>query len=238
MDQSFIETRLRGYLAQLSLWLGADDGTMKDAIEREILMLRPTALRLIEACGQRVPRSSTFVPIYVREHQEATLQALGRVRDRQALERALAPDRPHIVADQLHAWVWAMAAPLWDSRHYRQAVAAAAGNLSLKVQAKLDRWHVADDALMTEALSEKPPAPGKPRLRLPATPGRPFEEALQLGAVAYARGVFSLLRNPATNNVREVWDEQRALGALAALSVLARCLDDASVVQAEEAPRG
>jgi hypothetical protein len=112
-------------------------------------------------------------------------------------------------------------------------VATAAGNLSLKVQSKLDRWDVADDDLMTQALNPDPPAPGKPRLRVPATPGRPFEEALQSGALFYARGVFSLLRNPATHNVTEEWDEQRALEALAALCILARVLDNATVVKAE-----
>jgi hypothetical protein len=126
-----------------------------------------------------------------------------------------------------------MAAPLWEGKHYRQAVATAAGNLSLKVQSKLDRWDVADDDLMTQALSPDAPAPGKPRLRVPATPGRPFEEALQTGALFYARGVFSLLRNPATHNVTEEWAEQRALEALAAMSVLARVLDNAEVEHAD-----
>jgi hypothetical protein len=80
---------------------------------------------------------------------------------------------------------------------------------------------------MAESLSASAPTPGKPRLRVPATPGRPFEEALQTGALAFARGVWSLLRNPATHNVAEVWDQQRAFEALAALSVLARLLDAA-----------
>ncbi len=43
-------------------------------------------------------------------------------------------------AEGLHPWVWERAAELWPGKHYRQAVAAAAGNVSLQVQVKLDRW--------------------------------------------------------------------------------------------------
>jgi hypothetical protein len=204
----------------------------REELADEIVKSQPTLFRLLAACGQQVSYTGTHDQTF-HEHRRAILRAEGILADREALAKALGPQGPELRATGLHPWVWETAAPLWASNHYRQAVATAAGNVSLKVQSKLDRWDVADDALMTEALSEKAPAPGKPRLRVPATPGRPFEEALQSGTLFYARGVYSIIRNPATHNVTEDWAEQRALEALAALSVLARVLDAATVQKAD-----
>ena len=202
--------------------------TARRNLADDIVKAQPTIFSLLKACGQQHTYLGTHSETYA-DHKNAILRAFGVLEDREALSRALGPRGPELRATGLHAWVWETAAPLWDSGHYRQAVAAAAGNLSLKVQAKLDRWDVADDDLMTQALSPSPPASGKPRLRVHTTPGRPFEEALQTGAMNYARGVFSLLRNPATHNVTEDWADQQALEALAALSVLARVLNEAKV---------
>ncbi|MGY1823744.1 TIGR02391 family protein [Geodermatophilus sp. SYSU D00079] len=236
VDASFAQQRFGAYLDLWDRYLNYynyDQEQDRTELADDIIRAQPTISRLVTACGQRMlARRGTSEDTY-KEHRAAVLRAQGYLNDREPLAKALGPQAPQLRADTFHPWVWETAAPLWTSKHYRQAVAAAAGNLSLKVQSKLDRWDVADDALMTEALSEKPPAPGKPRLRVPATPGRPFEEALQTGALFFARGVFSLLRNPATHNVTEVWDEQRALEALAALSVLARTLD-AAVVEATD----
>jgi hypothetical protein len=62
------------------------------------------------------------------------------LRDREAVTRAFAAPGPQVQAEGLHPWVWERAAELWPGKHYRQAVAAAAGNVSLQVQVKLDRW--------------------------------------------------------------------------------------------------
>ncbi|MGY1985439.1 TIGR02391 family protein [Blastococcus sp. SYSU DS0669] len=234
LDAAFARERFAAYLAlwdrqRAAIRIGSPEAT---ALDDEIVAAQPTIRRLLAACGQEASYVGVDAQTY-QQHRRAILRATGVLNDSEDLARALGPQGPQLRATGLHPWVWETAAPLWDSGHYRQAVAAAAGNLSLKVQSKLDRWDVADDALMTESLSEKPPAPGKPRLRVPATPGRPFEEALQTGALSYARGVFSLLRNPATHNVTEEWGEQRALEALAALSVLARVLDSAAIVASE-----
>jgi hypothetical protein len=229
VDADFALARFSHYLGLWDEYWNSRGGSRpRSEVADEIVTEQPTIRRLLAACGQKTIHEGAWEHTY-KEHRPAILRAQGVLRDRVDVARALAPQGPQLSATGLHPWVWETAAPLWVSKHYRQAVAAAAGNLSLKVQAKLDRWDVADDALMTETLSEKPPAPGKPRLRVPATPGRPFEEALQGGTLFYARGVFSLLRNPATHNVTEEWEEQRALEALAALSVLARVLDAAEV---------
>jgi hypothetical protein len=237
VDEGFARQRFAEYLA---LWEEYRNYTQRtrspDEVRKDILRAQPTITKLLAACGQRQRYPEGIYDGTYEDHHRAILRAVGVLDDREALARALGPQGPQLRAAGLHPWVWETAAPLWASGHYRQSVAAAAGNLSLKTQSKLDRWDVADDALMTEALNDRPAAPGRPRLRVPATPGRPFEEALQSGAMFFARGVFSLLRNPATHNVTEEWEEQRALEALAALSVLARVLDSATVEAADEEP--
>jgi hypothetical protein len=221
----------RDYLALLDDIDSDSPSRDPELIVADIVRAQPTLRRILEDCGEWL-RSTGKTPGGRAQHREAILRAEGVLRDRKAVEQAFAPGGPKFQASGFHPWVWETAAPLWTTKHYRLAVAAAAGNLSLKVQAKLDRWDLHDAALMAEALSDKPAAPGRPKLRVPATPGRPFEEALQSGAMHFARGVFSLLRNPATHNVTEAWSEQRALEGLAALSVLARVLDEATVEKA------
>ncbi|MGY1607265.1 TIGR02391 family protein [Geodermatophilus sp. SYSU D00700] len=232
MDATFALGYFQHYLALLDDIDAEQPSRDRELIAADMLRAQPTLRRLLEECGERV-RNTGKTPGGRQEHREAVLRAEGVLRDRDAVERAFAPPGPQVQAEGLHPWVWEPAAELWPGKHYRQAVAAAAGNVSLQVQVKLDRWDVADDALMTAALSEKPPTQSQPRLRVPATPGRPFEEALQQGTLFYARGVWSLLRNPATHNVAEVWSEQRGFEALAALSVLARLLDSAAVERAD-----
>lgn len=232
VDADFAHRRFTAYLDLWDRYLNYysyEQEQDRTELEEEIVRAQPTISRLVTACGQWMFALRGTSEDTYKEHRAAVLRAQGVLNDREELAEALGPQAPQLRADGFHSWVWETASPLWASNHYRQAVAAAAGNLSLKVQSKLDRWDIADDALMTEALSPSAPAPGKPRLRVPATPGRPFEEALQTGALSYARGVFSLLRNPATHNVTEEWGEQRALEALASLSVLARVLDSATV---------
>ena len=231
-DPEFARERLTAYLALWDEYNDYDAERDPEAIGEDIVSAQPTVFRLLHALGEQVSRIG-LEDWTKREHRTAVLRALGMLADQDKLERALAPRGPELQASGFHRWVWEAAAPYWPGGHYRSAVATAAGSLSLKVQSKLDRWDVADDALMTEALSPSPAVPGKPRLRLPVTPGRPFEEALQSGALAFARGVYALLRNPATHNVTQEWGEQRALEALAALSLLARVLDDASIERVE-----
>src|SRR4051812_36211314 len=158
MDLDFLRDRLETYIRLWDEWRGSDSETdQAAALEAQILKLQPTALRIFAAYGEAAPSARNVDFGGWLEHRRAALRALGRLEDQDRLEQALAPTVPALIADHFHEWVWETAAPLWDSGHYRQAVATAAGNLSLKVQAKLDRWDVADDALVTEALSEKPP---------------------------------------------------------------------------------
>jgi len=129
-----------------------------------------------------------------------------------------------VPADQFHPWVWQAALTLWDSKHYRQAVHAAATAITAHTQTKLGRTDVADDALMQEAFSPNPPQQGKPRLRCPGNPNDQTVKSRQRGALQYAIGCYFAIRNPAAHETGE-WDQQIALEHLAALSVLARWID-------------
>lgn len=127
-----------------------------------------------------------------QRHREAILRPEGAIRDREAVsEASLRPSRtparfpgaPPVGAGDRRAPVVEQALPAGGSCCRREPEPQGANKAG-----PLDRWDVADDALMTEALSYRPPAPGKPRLRIPATPGRPFEKALQGGRLFFARG--------------------------------------------------
>jgi uncharacterized protein (TIGR02391 family) len=132
---------------------------------------------------------------------------------------------PVMAADQLHPWVWDAVRGLCEAGHYRQAVQAAATAISARTQVKLGRQDITDVKLMQEAFSPSAPVPGSPRLRCPGDEADQTVQSRQRGALQYAVGCFSAIRNPATHEHRE-WDPQVAIECLAALSVVARWIDD------------
>lgn len=136
---------------------------------------------------------------------------------------------PGIVPESLHPSVWEAARKLWDSGHRRHAVQAAATAMNERLQDKLGRHDLADDELLQEAFSASPPEPGKPRLRIPGDPGNPTVASRQRGVPQFGVGCFWVIRNPATHETAE-WPPQEALERLAALSVLARLIDNCEVV--------
>lgn len=159
------------------------------------------------------------------EARDNVQRGLGILADRDEWKAKLAPDGPVVPAGQFHPWVWQAALTLWDSKHYRQAVHAAATAITAHTQTKLGRTDVADDALMQEAFSTNPPQQGKPRLRCPGDQNDQTVKSRQRGALQYAIGCYFAIRNPAAHETGE-WDQQIALEHLAALSVLARWIDD------------
>ncbi len=51
---------------------------------------------------------------------------------------------------------------------------------------------------MGQALSDKDPEPGMPRLRCPSNPANETVKSQQEGARAFASGTFQAVRNPPT----------------------------------------
>ncbi len=208
------------------------------AVFSDLCRREPTINRILEALN--LPGINLDVPDGLNEAinaQAIVMRALGILNDRDEWTANLGPgrsvlERVHAMeerlalpADRLHPWVWDAARPLLDSGQFRQAVQAAATAINAHTQRKLARQDVTDDKLMQEAFSDKPAGPGRHRLRCPGDPSNPTVQSRQRGALQYAVGCFFAIRNPATHEHAE-WDQQIALEYLAALSVLARWIDD------------
>ena len=77
------------------------------------------------------------------------------------------------------------------------------------------------------------PTNGKPRLRRMASDGSKTYDSVQRGAMNLAEGVFAGIRNPLSHETVQELGEQQALEYPAALSELARWVDEASIEVAE-----
>src|SRR5690606_32773940 len=108
-------------------------------------------------------------------------------------------------------------------------------NVDNMAKAKLRRTDVSGVKLAGEAWGSADPSPGRPRLR-PEGFGSPGDETYE-SALAGARdlhtGAMRRIRNLATHEIEEL-DEQVALEQLATLSLVARLIDDARLLEANE----
>ena len=161
-----------------------------------------------------------------------TGRLIGILENRSEYERMLGPVGPTLAASQLHPWVWNAVASLWDDGHYELAVHEAAKAVELKTQLKVDRRNLDGKDLHAHAFSTKDPKPGEPRLRFPDIP--PAEQpkrwtSAHEGAQYLGMGCAQGIRNPQAHPSDDI-TEQEALEQLAALSVLARWVDECDVV--------
>ena len=138
-----------------------------------------------------------------------------------------------ISAAKLRSWIWEGASSLWQSGHYQEAIEAAIKKLDAKTQDKLGRRDVSEKALLDQAFGEQDPEHGKPRLHRMENDGSSTFKSVQRGARFFAEGVFAGIRNPLAHESEQDMPEQQALEYLAALSVLARWVDESIVVKAE-----
>jgi Protein of unknown function (Hypoth_ymh). len=170
-----------------------------------------------------------------KDRQKWSIHYEAAVRAREALVRAdevrqnLGDDAPDISAADLHPWVWGGARSLWQSRHFRSAVEDAAKKVNAETQNKLGRRDLSETKLFQEAFSDKPAESGKPRLRRMTPDSSDTYKSMQRGAMALAEGIYAGIRNPFNHESPEDIDEQIALEYLAALSVLARWVDSATM---------
>ncbi len=155
---------------------------------------------------------------------------LGNLDNRDEWAANLAPDVPTLPADQLHPWIWGAAHTLWTSKHYREAVEAAAKAINAYTQTKVNRRDVFDTELMNQVFTDRP-KPGQAYLRLPGDPTDLTIKDRNRALRPFAEGCFAGIRNPAAHQHGPDWPEQRALEYLAALSVLARWIDDCDLKQ-------
>jgi len=176
--------------------------------------------------------SSTYWSTEVKPY---ALQAIGIHELGEEARRRMRPDSPDLVADQLHPWVWEAAAPMWYAGSMQAAVLAAAQSVNARLQQKLSRHDCSDAALCREAFSRDDPAPGRPRLRFPGDRASDTWRSRQNGGGQFGAGCFEGLRNPAAHEHELQLPEQTALEQLAALSVLARWVEECAVENANGA---
>jgi uncharacterized protein (TIGR02391 family) len=143
---------------------------------------------------------------------------------------------PRITASSLHHLIWGAAETQWTLGQRHEAVLAAAKAVNSQLQARVKRRDVSEADLVKQAFSEKDPEPGKPRLRFNSIEDEQTRESMRGGTLEFGSGCFRAIRNPVGHlpNDEIEMTEQEALERLAALSLLARFIDDADVVEAQK----
>jgi Protein of unknown function (Hypoth_ymh) len=165
---------------------------------------------------------------WLRDQASRAKAALQRSAE---LAEKLGDDAPDMDAANLHPWAWENGRSYWNTGHYHQAVMQAAIRINAETQAKLGRMDVSEAALFNEAFSLDGPKEGAPRLRLMKDDGGKTYQNLHRGARAFADGLYTAIRNPGMHMPppSDGGEEQLALEQLAALSLLARWVDQADV---------
>lgn len=166
-------------------------------------------------------------------HREFAIRARAQLIRSQEISENLGEDAPELSAAELHDWVWSGAKSLWQSGHYREAVEGAIKKLNAETQNKVGRRDVSETNLFQQTFSPDVPAPGKARLRRMTPEASDTYKSVQRGAMAFAEGVFAGIRNPLSHEADQELSEQEALEYLAALSVLARWVDESEVELSE-----
>jgi len=158
-------------------------------------------------------------------------RAKGALQRSAELAEKLGDNAPDMDAANLHPWAWENGKSYWNTGHYHQAVMQAAIRINAETQAKLGRMDVSETDLFNQAFSLDAPKPGAPRLRLAADDGSKTYENLHRGARTFAEGLYAAIRNPGMHvpEPSAGGAEQLALEQLAAFSLLARWVEQASV---------
>ena len=143
---------------------------------------------------------------------------------------------PRITASSLHHLIWGAAKTQWTLGQRHEAVLAAAKAVNSQLQAKVSRRDVSEADLVKQAFSDKPPEPGKPRLRFNSVEDDKTRESMRGGALEFGSGCFRAIRNPVGHRPNDEIEmtEHEALERLAAFSLLARFIDNAELEATEE----
>ncbi|MFP3989383.1 TIGR02391 family protein [Streptomyces sp. E11-3] len=243
MDRDWMRQRLEAFDALVTKYLAAKGATSSvfsdrprpvnpelPALRSEMIKAEPT-IRKILSCLD--PELTKDIDLDKGHGQHVAVnqarRALGMLSDMDEWAVHLTPDAPALRADQLHPWVWDAARTFWESKHFRAAVHAAATSINAHLQDKLSRRDLSDAKLVQEALTDKAPEPGKPRLRVPGDQTDASVQSRQRGAMNLGAGAYFALRNPAAHTEGDL-PEQEALEQLATFSMVARLIDECQVV--------
>ena len=163
------------------------------------------------------------------KHREAAIRTRESLMRSEELQQNLGDVAPVISVTDLHPWVWSGASSLWQSGHFRSAVEDAAKKVNAETQNKIGRRDVSETKLFQEAFSMDSPLVSKSRLRRMKADASDTYKSVQRGAMALAEGIYTGIRNPLNHEEPAEIHEQIALEYLAAISVLARWVDESSV---------
>jgi Protein of unknown function (Hypoth_ymh) len=205
-------------------WAGDED------LRLRMWRAQPTIRRIFETLDPELAGGFELGSLAGEAHaQTLVARAMGILDDADEWAVRLRPEAPTLPADEFHRWVWDAARTFWESRHYRAAVDAAATAINAHTQTKIRRTDISDDDLMNQAFTEKPKT-GQPYLRLPGDDTKDTTLKSRNNALRpFAAGCFAGIRNPATHEHGLDWSQQKALENLAALSILARWIDECEV---------
>lgn len=165
--------------------------------------------------------------------RDAAQMLIGRIESHAEVAKRLggADASPQIAASGLHPLIWKAASAQWSTGHRHEAVLAAAKAVNSLLQQKVSRRDLSEADLVKQAFSKDAPEQGKSRLRFPGAGNTQMAESMRRGVMEFGGGCFAAIRNPVghiPNDELEL-DDQLALERLAALSLLARWVDDAVV---------
>lgn len=166
----------------------------------------------------------------LREWAGRAIAALERDSE---LREKLGDTAPRLSAGEFHPWIWSGASSLWQSGHYREAVEVAIRKLNAETQNKIGRRDISGVDLFNQAFNDKDPQSGKPRLWRMKNDQSDTFKSMQRGARAFAEGIFAGIRNPFAHEAEGEICRQEALEYLAALSVLARWVDESEIVSSD-----
>lgn len=167
-------------------------------------------------------------------HREAAIRAREELIRAEEIEQHLGDNAPRLSAADMHPWIWSGAKSLWQSGYFVQAVREAVTKLNAETQNKVGRRDVSETDLFKQSFSMDDAKPGKARLRRMPPEDSDTYRSVQRGAMNFAEGVFAGIRNPLSHEADQELSEQVALEYLAALSVLARWVDESTVERAGE----
>ena len=165
-----------------------------------------------------------------------TNRLIGTLEQQEDYQQIFGPVGPTLAASQLHAWVWDAAADLWDDGYHEQAVEEAFKRVERRTQRKVDRRDLGGKKLYANAFSLNDATADMPRLRFPKIKKdeRPDDwTSAHEGAMHLGMGCAQGIRNRRAHSSVDI-TEQEALEQLAALSVLARWVDECEVVNAAD----
>ena len=160
-----------------------------------------------------------------------TLRLIGILERQADYQQIFGPVGPTLAANQLHPWVWNAAASLWDDGYFGQAVEDAYKKVERETQQRVGRLNLYGKDLYAQAFSLDDPKPDMPRLRFPHLDKTMQEQSWRSahqGAMHLGMGCAQGIRNPQAHPSDDI-TEQEALEQLAALSVLARWVDECDV---------